>query len=59
MVEHLCQAVNDHDLDARVACFAPDYVNGRPAHPARGFPSQHKWRRFSLRQESCKREGRG
>ena len=29
--------MNDHDLDALVACFAPDYVNETPVHPDRGF----------------------
>jgi ketosteroid isomerase-like protein len=26
-----------HDLEALVGCFAPDYVNETPVHPARGF----------------------
>jgi ketosteroid isomerase-like protein len=30
-------AVALHDLDALVECFAVDYVNETPAHPARGF----------------------
>ena len=37
MVDRLCQATNDHDLDALVACFTPDYINETPAHPERGF----------------------
>ena len=36
-VERLLRAVNAHDLDGIVACFAPDYLNETPAHPARGF----------------------
>lgn len=36
-VERLRQAVDDHDLDAVVACFAADYRNETPAHPRRGF----------------------
>jgi ketosteroid isomerase-like protein len=31
------EAVNDHDLDALVDCFAEDYRNETPAHPQRGF----------------------
>ena len=37
MVDRLVQATNDHDLEALVDCFAVDYVNETPAHPARGF----------------------
>jgi ketosteroid isomerase-like protein len=37
VVERLCQATNDHDLDALVSCFAVDFRNETPAHPARGF----------------------
>jgi len=33
----LLAAVNAHDLEALVACFATDYLNETPAHPARGF----------------------
>jgi hypothetical protein len=37
MLDRLCQATNDHDIDALVACFAADYRNETPAHPERGF----------------------
>jgi ketosteroid isomerase-like protein len=37
MVERLCQATNEHDLEALASCFAPDYGNETPVHPARGF----------------------
>ncbi|MGB0093941.1 MAG: nuclear transport factor 2 family protein [Solirubrobacteraceae bacterium] len=37
MIDRLLQATNDHNLDALVACFAEDYANQTPAHPARGF----------------------
>jgi hypothetical protein len=37
MVERLCRATNDHDLEALTSCFAADYRNETPAHPARGF----------------------
>ncbi|MEO5834129.1 MAG: nuclear transport factor 2 family protein [Nakamurella sp.] len=33
----LLQATNDHDLDALVGCFTPDYRNDTPAHPSRAF----------------------
>lgn len=36
-VRRLLEAVNAHDLDRLVACFADDYVNETPAHPQRGF----------------------
>lgn len=37
LIERLRQAVDAHDLDALLACFAPDYRNETPAHPGRGF----------------------
>ena len=37
MVDRLCQAANHHDLDALAGCFALDYRNETPVHPARGF----------------------
>ncbi|MBV1778263.1 nuclear transport factor 2 family protein [Paeniglutamicibacter sp. ABSL32-1] len=37
LLGRLVDAVNAHDLDALVACFAPGYRNETPAHPARGF----------------------
>lgn len=36
-VERLLAAVNAHDLDELVDCFADDYVNETPMHPHRGF----------------------
>jgi ketosteroid isomerase-like protein len=45
MVERLRQAVNDHDLAALVACFAPGYRNETPAHPQRGFTGREQVRR--------------
>lgn len=44
-IELLLQATNNHDLDALVACFAEDYVNETPAHPARGFQGSAQVRR--------------
>jgi ketosteroid isomerase-like protein len=43
-VERLRQATNDHDLDAVVECFTPDYRNETPAHPGRGFEGREQVR---------------
>jgi ketosteroid isomerase-like protein len=45
MVRRLAAATNAHDLDALVACFADDYLNETPAHPARGFRGTEQVRR--------------
>ena len=37
VVERLVAAVNAHDLEGVVGCFAEDYVNEAPVHPLRGF----------------------
>ena len=37
VVERLVAAINAHDLEAMVACFADNYRNEWPAHPQRGF----------------------
>ena len=37
MVERLLRATNDHDVEALVACFAEDYENETPLHPAAGL----------------------
>ena len=37
MMDRLLAAMNGHDLDAFVACFAPDYRSEQPAHPSRAF----------------------
>jgi ketosteroid isomerase-like protein len=37
MNSRLLGAMNAHDLDAFVACFAPDYRSEQPAHPSRAF----------------------
>lgn len=44
MVERLCRATNERDLDALVACFASDYRNDTPAHPARSFTGHEQVR---------------
>jgi ketosteroid isomerase-like protein len=45
VIDRLTQAVNDHDLDAMVGCFAPAYRNETPAHPTRGFRGREQVRR--------------
>lgn len=45
LLERLLGAVNAHDLDALVACFAGDYRNETPVHPARGFRGSAQVRR--------------
>lgn len=44
LVERLRQAVDDHDIEAVVACFAADYRNETPAHPGRGFEGRDQVR---------------
>ena len=36
-VERLHAAMNQHDLEAFLACFDPNYRSEQPAHPIRGF----------------------
>jgi ketosteroid isomerase-like protein len=43
-VTRLLDALRDHDLDGVVACFAEDYVNRTPVHPARGFRGRQQVR---------------
>ena len=45
VMERLRDALNDHDLDALVACFSEDYVNETPAHPRRSFRGRDQIRR--------------
>jgi SnoaL-like polyketide cyclase. len=45
LVERLRRAVNEHDLEALTSCFALDYRNETPAHPARGFQGRSQVRR--------------
>src|SRR5258708_21532112 len=48
--ERIIQAANRHDLDAMVACFAPDHRSEQPFHPERDFTGQagvrKKWSFF-------------
>ena len=45
LIHRLLRSINDHDLGALVACFAADYENQTPAHPARGFRGHAQVRR--------------
>ncbi len=45
LLERLATAANRRDLDALEGCFAPDYYNETPAHPARGFTGRGQVRR--------------
>lgn len=45
VVDRLLQAINDHDLEALVACFDEGYINETPAHPQRGFRGNEQVRR--------------
>src|SRR3954465_13660901 len=44
LVERLLRATNEHDLEGVVACFADDYENETPAHPARRFRGREQVR---------------
>jgi uncharacterized protein (TIGR02246 family) len=45
LVERLVKATNDHDVDAVAACFAEDYENATPVHPARSFRGRDQVRK--------------
>jgi hypothetical protein len=40
VLERMTQAANRHDLEAMVACFAPDFRSEQPFHPERNFVGQ-------------------
>jgi SnoaL-like domain len=48
--EQLLAAMNAHDIDSHVACFAEDYRSEQPAHPSRTFTGrdqvQQNWSRL-------------
>jgi ketosteroid isomerase-like protein len=44
-VERLTRAINAHDLEAFVDCFAPDYASEQPAHPDRAYRGQDQLRK--------------
>lgn len=43
-IARLRDAINSHDLEAVVACFADDYRNETPAHPSRSFTGREQVR---------------
>jgi len=45
VIERLQQAQNQHDLDAFVGCFAPDYQSEQPGHPDRAFRGREQVRK--------------
>ncbi len=45
VVERLRDVTNAHDVEGIVACFAADYRNETPLHPARGFVGKDQVRR--------------
>jgi ketosteroid isomerase-like protein len=45
VLARLERATNAHDVNAVVACFAPDYRNDTPAHPERSFSGRDQVRR--------------
>ena len=45
LVDRLVRATNAHDVDAVAACFAEDYENETPVHPARGFRGREQVRK--------------
>ena len=47
VTDRLLAALNAHDLDAFVDCFAADYHSEQPAHPARTFVGSDKVRAFT------------
>jgi ketosteroid isomerase-like protein len=44
VLERLHRAMNEHDLDAFLACIHPDYRSEQPAHPNRGFGGREQVR---------------
>ena len=42
---HLHSAMNQHDLEAMLQCFHPDYRSEQPAHPNRGFGGKEQVRK--------------
>ncbi len=45
LLARMASAVNEHDLDGLVACFAEDYANENPVHPQRSFRGRAQVRR--------------
>lgn len=42
--ERIIEAMNQHDLDAVIACVTPDYISEQPAHPSRSYVGSEQLR---------------
>ena len=45
VLERLHAAMNQHDLEAMLKCFDPDYRSEQPLHPNRGFGGKEQVRK--------------
>jgi hypothetical protein len=45
VLERLHAAMNQHDLEAMLECFDPDYRSEQPLHPNRGFDGKEQVRK--------------
>jgi ketosteroid isomerase-like protein len=45
VIDRLLEATNRHDLDGIAGCFAAEFVNETPLHPARSFQGREQVRR--------------
>lgn len=45
VIEQLRDAMNQHDLEAMLECFDPDYRSEQPVHPNRGFGGKEQVRK--------------
>jgi hypothetical protein len=45
VLEQLHNAMNQHDLEAMLECFDPDYRSEQPLHPNRGFGGKEQVRK--------------
>ena len=45
VLERLHSAINQHDLEAMLECFDPDYRSQQPLHPNRGFGGKEQVRK--------------
>lgn len=45
VIEQMEEALNQHDLEAFLACFDPNYQSAQPAHPNRGFGGKEQVRK--------------
>jgi hypothetical protein len=59
-LDHLCQAMNSHDMEAFLQCFHPTYASDQPAHPNRRFSGhaqvRKNWQAIFTRVSDCQAE---